>query len=574
MAEVDFFTTTNGSLNTSLEEGDQYCDRGSSPVRNENSNLVANDLDGKLVNGELNSVGNKSLPTQDGDVRQNMEQTVDPVAVDVEQTSSEDSLDMRNDLRNNEDSNTQCPSSENLERNGQTLIPPNASSLVQTNNSASEILKVSTEHVSTDTLPGVPQISEYKSGLPLPLSVSVVSSATTSPYFTRSAKKARLSSPLTHEDTTAQSTTCTFVTPGTSTTSFLANSSKPVTTSAVVPHQSKEPAVTISAPTSVQDVSQTTAVTSGGASSNSSLSNSSKSITTFASSLHERNEPAATIFTPAGASDSSQTTAITSVPVSVPLSHMIILPTIPAPFSNQVDKQDASGSTSSLPKQIVTPQMLTQALAMCTLPINASATSTMTGNSSTSLAILSLANKVEDLEPPSISSNMTTISSSSFSSTSNSKALVAIPLPMTKLDPEVPIASSNVTANVTQTAVAACPSADNAVSGSMPDENSSSACPGIPAIFPDFTPCSKCNSILVCSCPGPSSIGEGSGAASTTCQAGCQGDCSCNGMKANQVDGSNLSEQDVKPQIFPVVVSILWILKIVFLDTTLFLQCL
>ena len=554
MAEVDFFTTTNGSLNTSLQEGDQYCERGSLPVRNENNNVVANDLDGKLDNGELNSVGIRSLPTQDGDVPQNMEQTLDSVAVDVEQTSSEDSLHMRSDLSNNEDSKTQCSSSENQECNGQMLIPPNASSLAQTNNSAPEILKVSADHISTDTLPGAPQSSEPKSGLPLPLSVSLVSSATTSPYFTRSAKKARLSSPITHENTAAQSTTCSFVTSGMSTTSILANSSKPVTTSAILPHQKKEPALTISASTLAQDESQTTVVTSGRTSLTSSLLDSSKPITTFASSLHGSNEPAASIFAPTGASDGSQTTAITSVPVSVPVSQIIVLCTIPAPFSNQVNKQDDPGSTSSLPRQIVTPQMLTQALATCTLPIKASATSTMEGNSSASLAIPSLANKVKDLEPTSISSNMETISS--LPSTSSSKALVAIPIPMTKLDPEVPITSSNVTANVAQTAVAASPIADNATSKSMPNANSSTASPDIPAIFPDFTPCSKCNSILVCSCPGPSSIGEDSGAVSTTCQAGCQGDCKCNGMKANQVDGLNLPEQDVKPQIFPVVVSI------------------
>lgn len=563
MAEVDFFTTMNGSLNTSLQEDDQYCDKGSSPVRNENSGVVASDLDGKLDNGERNSAGNKSLSTQDGDVPQNMEQTLDSVAVDMKQTSSEVSFDMPSDLGNNEDSKTQCSSSENLECNGQTVILPNASSLAQTNNCASEILQVSTEHISTDKLPDASQSSEHKSGFPLPLNASLVDSVTTSSYFTRSAKKARLSSPVTHEDTAAQSTTCSFVTPGTPTTSFLANSTKSVTTFAIAMPESIKPAATISAPAVAQDVSKITAVTCVRTSSNSSLSNSSKPITTFAISLHESNEPAATILAPTGASDVLQTTAVTHV---------------------------------------VTPQMLAQALAMCTLPMNASATSTMAANSSTPLAIPSLANKVEDLEPTSISSNMATISSpsfpstitsnstalvaipvpttkldpevsngssssisnnvatissSSFPSTSNSKALVAIPVPMTKLDPEVPIASSNVTANVTQTTVAVKLCADNAALESLPIANSSTAHPDIPAIFPDFTPCNKCNSILVCSCPGPFSTGEGSGAVPkcTTCQASCQGDCTCNGMKANQVNDVNSSEQDVKPQIFPVVVS-------------------
>ena len=546
MAEVGFFTTMNG--NTSSQERDQYCDRGSSPVRNENSDVVANDLDGKLDNGESNSGKNESLAAQDGEVIQ-MEQTGDSMAVDVK-----------------------CSNSENQENNMQTPIPLNASSsLAQTNNCASEILKVAAQqHISANTLPDASQSSKQKSGFPLPPSVSLVNSFTTSPYFTRSANKARLPSSVAHGDTVAQSTTCSLVSSGTPSTSCLTNSSRPVTTVAISLPESIEPAMNISAPTAAQDVSQTTAVTSAGTPSTNSLSNPSKAITTFATSLHESNEPAATILDTTGASDVSQTTAVTSIAISVPVSQMMTLPTMQAPFSNQAVKQDDPGSTSSIPHHIVTPQMLSQALATCTLPMNASAASTtcMEGNSSTPLAIPSLANKVEDLEPSSISDNVATISSSSFPSTSNSEALVAFPLPMTKLDPEVPMVSSDVSANVTQTTVAASSSADKAASESMQIANSSAAPTDLPALFPDFTPCSKCNSILVCSCPGPSSIGEGSGAGPVTCQAGCQGDCTCSEMKVNQVDGLNPSEQDVKPQIFPVVVSdyiyILWILSIVF----------
>ena len=549
MAEVDFFTTMNGSLNTGLQEDEQYCDRGSSPVRNENIHEVANDLDGKLDNGDRDPAGNKSLPAQDGDGPQNMEQTLDSVTVHVKQTSSEDSLDMPSDLGNSEDSKTQCSSSENLECHRQIFIPPNASSLAQTNNCASETLKVSEAQFSTEAS----QSSKHISGFPLVLDASLVNSITTSPYFTRSAKKSRLSSPLTHEDTctSAQSTTCALVTSETPSTSFLA---KAVTTFANSLPESIEPTMTMSVPTSAQDVSQTTAVNTAGTSSTI-ISNSSKPLTTFAISLHESNQPAAAILAPTGASDVSQTTAITSVAVSIPVSQMMALPTIPAPFSNPVMKQDDPGSTTSIPSHIVTPQMLKQALATCTFPLNAPVNSSMAENSSNPLAIPSLANKVGNLESTSVSNNVATISSSTVPSTSNSKALVAIPIPMSKLDPEVPIVPSNVTANVTQTTVAANPCPDNASSGSTSIVNSSTALPDIPAIFPDFTPCSKCNSILVCSCPGPSSIGEGSRAVPTTCQAGCQGDCTCNGMKANQVDALNPSEQDVKPQIFPAVVS-------------------
>ena len=511
MAEVDFFTTMNGSPNTSLQEGDQYGDKGSSPVRHENSSVVANDLDAKLGNGESNSGTNVSVPAQDGE-GQRMEGTGDSVAADVKQTSSKDSLDMPSDLGNNEDSKTQCSNAVNQEFKRQTLVP----------------------HAS--------ESSEQKSDFPLPIPISVSCVNTTSPYFTRSAKKARLSSPVTHEDTAGQTTTCSLVTSEPPSTSYLANSPKAVTTFANSLPESIEPVMTISAPTAAQNISQvTTSITSAGTLSTSSLPNSSKPIT-ISISLHESSETAATISAPVEALDVSQTIAINSAAISVPMSQMMSLPTIPAPFSNQVFKQDDPGSTRSIPSHCVTPQMLSQALAMCTLPMNASAASTVAGDSSTSLAIPSLADKIDNLEGTSVSNNV----------------------PMTKLEPEVPIASSNVIANATQTSVAASPTSDNSAPESMPIANSSTSPPDIPAIFPDFTPCSKCNSILVCSCPGPSSIGEVSGAIPVTCEAGCQDDCKCNGMKANQVDGLNPSEQDVKPQIYPVVVSLLWILNIAF----------
>lgn len=514
MAEVDFFTTMNGSSNTSLQEGDQHGDKGSSPVRHENSSVVANDLYAKLGNGESNSGTNVSVPAQDIEGQQ-MEGTGDSVAADVKQTSSKDCFDMPSDLGINEDSKTQCSNAVNQEFKRQTLG----------------------SHAS--------ESSEQKSDFPLPVPISISCVNTTSPYFTRSTKKARLSSPVTHEDTAGQNTTCSLVISEPPSTSYLANSSKAVTTFANSMPESAEPALTISAPTAAQHISQvTTSITSAGTSSTSSLPNSSKPIT-ISISLHENSETAATISAPVGALDVSQTTAVSSAVISVPVSQMMTLPSIPEPFSKQVFKQDDPGSTSSIPGHFVTPQMLSQALVMCTLPMNASAATTMAGDSSTSLTIPSLAKKIEDVGGTSISNNAAP--TLSFPSTSNSKTLVAIPVPMTKLEPEVPIATS-----------------DNSAPESMTIANSSIAPPDIPGIFPDFTPCSKCNSILVCSCPGPSSIGEVSGALPVTCEAGCQDDCKCNGMKANQVDGLNPSEQDVKPQIYPVVVSLLWILNIVF----------
>ena len=81
--------------------------------------------------------------------------------------------------------------------------------------------------------------------------------------------------------------------------------------------------------------------------------------------------------------------------------------------------------------------------------------------------------------------------------------------------------------------------------------------PDISTAFPNFKPCEKCNSILVCSCPGTSGIStQNSGdAALNTCSGSCQGECTCNGMGEDKKNGMDPSVPDVKPQIFPVVVS-------------------
>ncbi|KAJ7339613.1 hypothetical protein OS493_006017 [Desmophyllum pertusum] len=121
-----------------------------------------------------------------------------------------------------------------------------------------------------------------------------------------------------------------------------------------------------------------------------------------------------------------------------------------------------------------------------------------------------------------------------------------IPAALKSSDPEVPVAAPNdgtTSENNTQTPANPCTENSASVVVSTAD-----SVPNIPAIFPGFTPCSKCNSILVCSCAGPSSIGV----VPTTCQAACQGVCTCDGMQVDQVGGLN-PLQDVKPQIFPAV---------------------
>ena len=95
------------------------------------------------------------------------------------------------------------------------------------------------------------------------------------------------------------------------------------------------------------------------------------------------------------------------------------------------------------------------------------------------------------------------------------------------------------------------PSTETAASSAI------SQVPEISTAFPNFKPCKKCNSILVCSCPGTSGIStQNSGdAALNTCSGSCQGECTCTGIGEDKKNGMDPSVPDVKPTIFPVVVS-------------------
>ncbi|KAL9986038.1 hypothetical protein ACROYT_G000101 [Oculina patagonica] len=652
----------------------------------ENNNVLANELDGKLGDEtanviEENSCRNEALPTQDGEDMQ-VKIPRDTLAIEVDHFSSRGSLDAPVSLCSDKESKKECSNAENQEcnTNNRGDILPN---LAQTSNCSSENLQ-SVEHSDTScqkqtatpaTLPNTVQDStqgsKQESGLPLPVISPLEDSGTVSTYFTRSAKKARLTSFVQDKELPAQNTTPTA--------SGLTASSKPVTTFAVIsPKQGSESATTINPAPPVQDVlansgssspyftrsatkkagltssvphkaltaqSTSTAyslVMPGTPTTTSGLANSSKPFSSV---------PAPKNLTTTAAQDVSQTTTITGTSTSIdsPMSGMITLPiipvslsnirlvvkqdspvstssvpvhtvtsqslaqalatctstpctgpvpmsnlfvkhddpvsassnppvhivtpqsleqalatctstpaTVPAPSSNLIIKQDNPVSTSSNPVHFVTSQSLTQALATCTLPKPISATSTTTVNSNTPVMIPSLVCSSEKAQPTIVSSAMSaTPSSSSLSSTSNCTALATIPFPIPlaikSVEPEVPVEASNhetATANATKTSTYPI---ENTTLGSASTTNSSTALTDIPAIFPDFTPCPKCNSILVCSCPGPSGIGEGSRVASTTCQAACQGVCTCNGMEVNQADGSNPCDEDVKPQIFPTV---------------------
>ena len=69
----------------------------------------------------------------------------------------------------------------------------------------------------------------------------------------------------------------------------------------------------------------------------------------------------------------------------------------------------------------------------------------------------------------------------------------------------------------------------------------------------NFTPCSKCNSLLVCSCSKASASEVVPAVSALSSGAFCEGICNTNG------DVPNSPPPDVKPQIFPVVVSMILI---------------
>ena len=80
--------------------------------------------------------------------------------------------------------------------------------------------------------------------------------------------------------------------------------------------------------------------------------------------------------------------------------------------------------------------------------------------------------------------------------------------------------------------------------------------PENPTAISNFTPCSKCNSLLVCSCSKASASEVVPAVSALSCSAFCEGICSCN--RSGNVPNS--SPPDVKPQIFPVVVSMILML--------------
>lgn len=547
MAEGGIFTTANQvTQNTSFIHTDDVENCGGkdsckqTSVIGENNNVTADKLDGNFgdkttsgppqENRECNSCTKESLPSQS---RQEPE---------MHQTSLKDSVENPGSLSNDIDFRKEwVVNANNLECN--TQIPPNASG-----NCSGKPQFAEQKEIAKVTLPNAitaSPLSNKQETESVPITASLTDSSIISPYFTRSKSKPQ-------EALTSQIRTSLSVVAGSPTTSGLVTSLKPSTTFG---------------------------------------------------SLHCNNDPTPTVSTPA-AQDASQMAGITST-ISVPVSG-IVAPPLTAPLVNSIIKKDEPTCTSSIPPCAVIPQSLTQTLVALSTGVSSSTTTLVQSN--TIAENPNLVHKTEEMQ--------STLSSETVSSVSSVLSLPApnssVVLTTTPVAPESFVPGAPVTANSgrIQTAVNSCTENTDSTSEtvstvssvlSLPYPSSSvvltttpvaqeSVVPGapvtanagstqrasnsctentdsasvlnssaplldIPTIFSDFTPCSKCNSILVCSCPGPSSIGGGSDSVPTTCQASCQGVCTCDKMEVDQKDDLKPPEQDVKPQVFPVVVS-------------------
>ena len=236
----------------------------------------------------------------------------------------------------------------------------------------------------------------------------------------------------------------------------------------------------------------------------------------------------------------------------------VALPKIPAPFPNSdIQKDDSMSSLlsanslsfSQTPVTLSTPAILNSHIVP--------AANHMVTSSVAPVAIHSLVHKTEGPQLNVAPSVESTISSNlSLPVTASTTMSTGVPAAVNTLVPEETVSVPNdgtTTSAITETQTSSPPLTKDGASVSVAD--SSNFVPEILTALSNFTPCIKCNSLLVCSCPGPSSGGQCSNVASASCSASCQGVCTCDGMTVNQTNVSNPCPPDVKPQIFPVVVS-------------------
>lgn len=549
MAEVSTFTNGNiPQIREAVQTGGEGTDSCKlSSVVSENSNVMSQEADGKLgdetaritqenipenteAGTEEGSSCNAQLPLQNGEVEQT-QQSLDEstVPADLHQCSAEnvfnhvvgneakvlsESSGMEMDLSNH----SQLPDRVNqvCDANTPTNTPLDTAKCTSSNLKGNDYL-IEQITAAFRQFRETAQDKQQGSGSSLPVTASTANSTASSPYFTSPGNKTEVQLP-------------------------------PV---AVVPHGA-----------SIAEVSFAQNTACGLPNATGSLTTSSLTHTSspFIISLYQNRELMPTVTAPV-TKVVTQTTACSSSTTFVPVSSMALvgLPKIPVPFPKLVIQKDEPISSSSAGKsQSLAPTSLTLSTPVTLNPSAVSATNSVVVNSVIPGAISSLLYKTEKPLLNVVSSAGTTISSTtSVSVTTSSTMCTEIPAAFNSLGTEatVSLASNNGTASAEMSSPAFTKDAASVIQTVTADNSNFN--PEIQTIFSNFTPCSKCNSLLVCSCPEPSSSGQGSSAVSATCSASCQGTCTCDAMTGDQTNALNPGAPDVKPQIFPVVVSII-----------------
>lgn len=244
------------------------------------------------------------------------------------------------------------------------------------------------------------------------------------------------------------------------------------------------------------------------------------------------------------AKDVTQTTISNSTTTCVPGSStpLVTLHRFPVPFPeiNDVQQDDPMFSSSSGNSQTVAQNPVTLSTPVT---LNSSFVSAAINVAMKSVIPSTMPSVVLNNEDPKLNA---VSSAMSTASTSIPTVCAKTPEEIHTSHPEATDSAPNVgpaSTALTQNSTNPCTEATTSVSTPV----SSNFVPEILTAFPNFTPCSKCNSILVCSCPGTSSIGAqgSSNVPSMTCSGSCQGVYTCNKM--------DVDVPDVKPQVFPVV---------------------
>ena len=227
---------------------------------------------------------------------------------------------------------------------------------------------------------------------------------------------------------------------------------------------------------------------------------------------------------------------------------LVTLPKIPVSFPTFSVQKDDTTCTSILSS--ANPQnLLLTPVNVCQIGL---AENNVVVSSVTPVTIPS--DKTEGIQCNLVSSVVSTISTDAPLPLTISVVPSEVPATVNNLAAEAKISVPNNGTVISTTSIIETPSFTcNKDATSVATADNSNFVPEILTAFSNFKPCIKCNSLLVCSCPGSSTDGQDGDGGPSACCTSCEGVCTCIGMTVEQNVVPNTP--DVKPQIFPEVVS-------------------